>query len=141
MGAGEVRPRRQIARLAAFFMTSFATSGPASSIGAGQRTPDVAECGPRLPMNPPHDDAGVGSASPPNHADDQPRSPAAHLVAWRWQRGNTGNPSGRPPLAFTIASIARAKTRNGEELVDFFVGVMRGEPMLRPGRPAQLPRP
>jgi hypothetical protein len=77
-----------------------------------------------------------------DHPEEQPRSPAAHLVSYRWQRGVSANPSGRTPMALSLAQLARDKTRNGEELLEFFAGVMRGEPMKRPqGLRPQWPSP
>jgi hypothetical protein len=79
---------------------------------------------------------------PDDAPHDEPRiDPVPRLAPWRWVPGQSGNPKGAPSRAHSLASRAREATRNGEELIDFFLGVMRGEPMSRPGRVPQRPSP
>lgn len=40
-----------------------------------------------------------------------------------WKRGESGNPGGRPK---GLAQMVRSKTKNGKELVEFMLNVMRG---------------
>lgn len=53
-------------------------------------------------------------------------NPADHLQAYRWQRGQSGNPGGRLP---GLARRVKRQTKNGKEVVDFYVRVLRGEPV------------
>jgi hypothetical protein len=46
-----------------------------------------------------------------------------------WKPGESGNGLGVAVTARGIAMYARKRTRNGKELVDFMLGVMRGEPL------------
>jgi hypothetical protein len=70
----------------------------------------------------------------------RPRSPAAHLQPYWYPPGRSGNPKGGFN-AYGLAYRAREATKNGEELIQFFVNVMRGEPMRRPKGLPQYPRP
>lgn len=45
----------------------------------------------------------------------------------KWQKGVSGNPSGRPKKDRVVALLVSAKTKQGEELVDFLLSVMRGQ--------------
>lgn len=49
--------------------------------------------------------------------------PTEQLKSFRFQPGKSGNPSGRP---LGLGAMIRSKTRNGEELVDFMIDVLRG---------------
>jgi hypothetical protein len=84
----------------------------------------------------------ANAAMPDDAPHDEPRiDPVPRLAPWRWVPGQSGNPKGAPSRVNTLASRAREATRNGEELIEFMVNVMRGEPMSRKGRVPQLPRP
>ncbi len=63
-----------------------ATSRSVGRIGVGALIPAVAERGPRLPMNPPHDDAGVGRRHGAEGCSATQRDPeryARYIVEWR----------------------------------------------------------
>jgi len=49
---------------------------------------------------------------------------ATQIVGRPWAKGQSGNPGGRPK---GLASYVREKTLEGEELVDFYLKVFRGE--------------
>lgn len=55
---------------------------------------------------------------------DTGNSPQAVEKPWLWRPGQSGNPSGRPA---GFARRIRELTRNGEELVEFALKVLRGE--------------
>jgi hypothetical protein len=80
---------------------------------------------------------GAASAQ---HSEEQKLGPGQRLQPYWWTPGRSGNPRGAPSQSFGLARRARDATTNGEELITFFVGVMRGEPMKRPGYAAQHPR-
>lgn len=56
-----------------------------------------------------------------------------------WVKGQSGNPAGRPKMASQLARLARSKTQDGLELVEFAVAVMRGEVVGAPGAQGDEP--
>jgi hypothetical protein len=46
-----------------------------------------------------------------------------------WKPGESGNGFGHAVISRSLAAYARKRTRNGRELVDFMLNVMRGEPL------------
>ena len=44
-----------------------------------------------------------------------------------WKPGQSGNPGGRPKGFAGLAAVIRKKTNDGEELVDFALGVLRNK--------------
>ena len=54
-----------------------------------------------------------------------------------WPPGQTGNPYGRVPL-LTLAARVRRITDDGQALLDFYVAVLRGQPIPVTGRRAPL---
>jgi hypothetical protein len=46
-----------------------------------------------------------------------------------WKPGESGNGFGHAVISRSLAAYARKRTRNGRELVDFMLHVMRGEPL------------
>jgi hypothetical protein len=99
--------------------------------------PDAAHLRPD-PDQPVRGDDEAAPAAPQARSRHTPQT--AHLTPWQWTHGQSGNPRGSPPSALRLAGLARASTNNGHELVAFFVSVMRGEPIVRPGHAPQLPR-
>jgi hypothetical protein len=51
-----------------------------------------------------------------------------------WQPGQSGNPLGQSIGILGLAREVRRRTNNGRELVDFFMNVLEGRPIERPGR-------
>ena len=51
-----------------------------------------------------------------------------------WRPGQSGNPRGGASLLLSLAARIRRASGDGQELVDFFVSVFRGQPIPVPGR-------
>jgi hypothetical protein len=51
-----------------------------------------------------------------------------------WRPGESGNPLGGSISALGLAAEVRRRTHNGRALVDFFMNVLEGRPIERPGR-------
>jgi hypothetical protein len=71
-------------------------------------------------MNPPHDDAGVASATTGGNTGLSPNLRP-------WVRGQSGNPSGRSLALVNLAWEARRATDGGRELVKLQLAIARGE--------------
>ena len=50
---------------------------------------------------------------------------AAHLKAYRFKPGQSGNPSGRPRGSRDFAELIAEETRGGAELVEYALKVLR----------------
>lgn len=48
----------------------------------------------------------------------------ANLVSWK--PGQSGNPGGKRPAALKLAQILAKETKDGQEIVEFVLGVLRG---------------
>jgi hypothetical protein len=55
-----------------------------------------------------------------------------------WRPGQTGNPRGGAVLLLSLAARIRRASGDGQELLDFHLAVMRGEPIPVPGRRVPL---
>jgi hypothetical protein len=55
-----------------------------------------------------------------------------------WRPGQSGNPSGHNVSFWTLAAQIRRASGDGQEIVDFLFAVMRGGPIVVPGRRAPL---
>jgi hypothetical protein len=75
-------------------------------------------------MNPPRDDGA-------RTAGDTVR---IRGLAAPWRPGISGNPSGGSISALGLAAEIRRRTKNGFELVSFFMSILEGRPIHRPGR-------
>lgn len=62
---------------------------------------------------------GAGGKSRPSWLSQQFR-------AHQFQKGQSGNPSGRSP---GLVKLVKRQTKNGRELIDFYLRVLRGEPL------------
>ena len=60
-----------------------------------------------------------------NSQDSRPRNPADHLKEYRFVPGQSGNSGGRPK---GLALLVRTGTKDGLELVEFWLDVMRANP-------------
>jgi hypothetical protein len=78
-------------------------------------------------MNPPHDDAGVASATTGGNTGHSP-----NLRPWRV--GESGNPAGRSLSLVNLAWEARRATDGGRELIRLQLAIARGEEIPVPGR-------
>src|SRR6266852_6050352 len=56
---------------------------------------------------------------------------AAHLKAYQFKAGQSGNPKGRPRGTREFAELIAGETRGGEELIEFALKVFRGEEEFR----------
>jgi hypothetical protein len=45
----------------------------------------------------------------------------------KWEKGQSGNPTGKPKGAAAMAKYIREQTGNGQEVVEFFLNVFRDE--------------
>lgn len=75
-------------------------------------------------------DAKSGKITPKN----------THLMP-PWVPGQSGNLSGRPKGSVGLAAQIRVATREGMELIEFWLTVFRGDPVPTPGRGGQKKRP
>jgi hypothetical protein len=77
------------------------------------------------------------------HPDDDGATAARPTARSRglrppWRPGQTGNPYGRGVSLLTLAARVRRITDDGQALLDFYVAVLRGQPIPVPGRRAPL---
>jgi hypothetical protein len=56
-----------------------------------------------------------------------------------WRPGESGNPLGGSISALGLAAEVGRRTKNGRELVEFFLSVLHGESIPRPGHRPLLP--
>jgi hypothetical protein len=56
-----------------------------------------------------------------------------------WEPGTSGNPLGGAISALGLAAEVRRRTQNGRQLVDFYMNLLEGRPIERPGRRALTP--
>lgn len=63
---------------------------------------------------------------------DQPPVRADYLT--RFQPGKSGHPGGRKPGALKLAAMLAKETRDGREIVEFVLGVLRGKTVEEPAK-------
>ena len=78
----------------------------------------------------------------PSVSDDSARTPRDSVRTRGlipWQPGTSGNPLGGSISALGLAAEIRRRTQNGRQLVDFYMNLLEGRPIERPGRRALTP--